>query len=80
KKQFSSNVSNRHIDEFYNVAISNGAIGGKVSGAGGGGFMYYICEYDKKAQVAQELQKQGVLITDFMFDPKGVTSWRNNNE
>jgi len=80
KKQFSSNVSNRHIDEFYNVAIANGAIGGKVSGAGGGGFMYYICEYDKKAQVAQELQKHGVLITDFMFDPKGVTSWRNNND
>ncbi|MDY0224387.1 MAG: kinase [Candidatus Methanomethylophilaceae archaeon] len=80
KKQFSNKVSNPFIDELYNVAKKNGAIGGKVSGAGGGGFMYYICEYDKKLQVAQELQKHGAVLTDFMFDPKGATSWRSKNE
>lgn len=80
KKQFSDKISNSELNGLYDVAISNGAIGGKVSGAGGGGFMYYICEYDKKAQVAQELQKRGAVITDFMFDPKGVTSWRSKNE
>jgi len=80
KKQFSEKVSNESINKLYDIAMKNGAIGGKVSGAGGGGFMYYICEYDKKAAVAQELQRHGAIVTDFMFDPKGVTSWRNKNE
>jgi len=80
KKQFSEKISNKTINNLYDIAMSHGAIGGKVSGAGGGGFMYYICEYDRKAEVAQELQKHGVIVTDFMFDPKGVTSWRSKNE
>jgi len=80
KKMFSEKISNETINKLYDIAVSNGAIGGKVSGAGGGGFMYFICKYDTKAVVAQELQKHGVIITDFMFDPKGVTSWRNKNE
>ncbi|MDR3074932.1 MAG: kinase [Candidatus Methanoplasma sp.] len=80
KKQFSDKISNSNINNLYDAATANGAIGGKVSGAGGGGFMYYICEYDAKAQVAQELQKRGAVITDFMFDPSGVTSWRSKNE
>lgn len=80
KKQFSEKISNKTINDLYDIAINSGAIGGKVSGAGGGGFMYFICEYDKKATVAQELQKHGVKVTDFMFDPKGVTSWRSKNE
>jgi len=76
KKKFSNNVSNRHIDKLYDIARNNGAIGGKVSGAGGGGFMYFICEYDKKPQVAEALKKAGAELTDFMFDPHGVKSWR----
>ncbi|MDR1954684.1 MAG: kinase [Candidatus Methanoplasma sp.] len=80
KKQFSDKISNKDLNDLYDKAIANGAIGGKVSGAGGGGFMYYICEYDKKAQVAQELQKCGAMVTDFMFEPHGVTSWRGSNE
>jgi len=80
KKQFSEKISNEMINNLYDIAIGSGAIGGKVSGAGGGGFMYYICKYDKKAAVARELQKHGVIVTDFAFDPKGVTSWRSRNE
>ena len=80
KKQFSEKISNETINNLYDIAIHNGAIGGKVSGAGGGGFMYYICEHDKKAHLAQELQKHGVIVTNFMFEPRGVTSWRNRNE
>ena len=80
KKQFSSKVSNPRIDEMYAAAKKAGAIGGKVSGAGGGGFMYFICEYDRKYNVAQELGKLGAKVTDFMFEPQGVTSWRYPNE
>ena len=78
KKQFSDKVSNRQIDKFYDIAKSNGAIGGKVSGAGGGGFMYFICEYNKKPKVSEALKKAGAELTEFTFDPKGVTSWRSN--
>lgn len=79
KKQFSEKISNRHIDKLYDIARSNGAIGGKISGAGGGGFMYFICEYDKKPQVSEALKKAGAELTEFMFDPNGVTSWRCKN-
>lgn len=80
KKQFSSKVTNPLIDSMYKVAKDAGAIGGKVSGAGGGGFMYFICEYDRKYDVAKELGKMGAKVTDFMFEPQGVISWRYPNE
>ncbi len=75
KKKFSSKITNPQIDDMYNAAISAGAYGGKVSGAGGGGFMYFICRYDKKQAVAKALQKRGGIINDFMFEPKGAISW-----
>ena len=78
KKKFSTSISNKHIDSLYNAAISKGAIGGKISGAGGGGFMYFICKYDRKVDVLQELKKRGAEVTDFMFEPHGVTTWRSN--
>ena len=80
KKQFSSSISNRHINSLYSGAKAKGAIGGKVSGAGGGGFMYFICKYDKKPSVVQELKKRGAEVTDFMFEPDGVVTWRSNYE
>lgn len=76
KKRFSSKITNPMIDAMYRVAMENGAYGGKVSGAGGGGFMYFICEYDRRHLVAKELTKWGARITDFMFDPNGAHSWR----
>lgn len=79
KKQFSDKISNPAIDDLYEIAMKNGALGGKVSGAGGGGFMYFICEYNKKPEVAQKLQERGAIVTDFMFEPKGVTSWRSSD-
>ena len=80
KKQFSTSITNRSINSLYNGAKEKGAIGGKVSGAGGGGFMYFICKYDKKPDVVQELSKRGASVTDFMFEPDGVITWRSNYE
>ncbi len=80
KKEFSSKVSNPRIDAIYEAAVKAGAIGGKVSGAGGGGFMYFLCEYDRKYYVAKELVAMGAKITDFGFEPNGVVSWRYPNE
>lgn len=76
KKQFSDKITNPKIDELYNAALSAGAIGGKVSGAGGGGFMFFICDYDKKFVVSEKLTKHDAIVTDFMFEPNGVMAWR----
>ena len=80
KKQFSNKISNPQIDALYQAAMDEGAIGGKVSGAGGGGFMYFICRYDRKYSVAKVLQNMGARVTDYMFEPEGVISWRYPNE
>ena len=76
KKKFTSEISNERIDLIYNTALANGAIGGKISGAGGGGFMFFICEYDRKHIVANELTKLGVDITTYNFDKYGLQTWR----
>jgi D-glycero-alpha-D-manno-heptose-7-phosphate kinase len=76
KKQFTSKISNDRIDDIYRTARSNGAIGGKISGAGGGGFMFFICEYDRKHIVANELEKLGVEIMNYNFDKSGLQTWR----
>jgi D-glycero-alpha-D-manno-heptose-7-phosphate kinase len=76
KKRFTESISNEHIDRIYNTAMANGAIGGKISGAGGGGFMFFICEYDRKHLVANELQKLGVETVPFNFDKHGLQTWR----
>ena len=77
KKKFSDKVSNPVLDNFYNTAIKAGAIGGKVSGAGGGGFMYFVTDYDKKSNVSKALAKAGATISEFNFEPEGVVSWRS---
>ena len=76
KKLFSSIVSNDSIDAYYNVAKENGAIGGKISGAGGGGFMFFLCEFERKHIVARELVKLGAIIYDFNFEKDGLQTWR----
>jgi D-glycero-alpha-D-manno-heptose-7-phosphate kinase len=76
KKKFTSSISNDRIDTIYNAAKDNGAIGGKISGAGGGGFMYFICEYDRKHEVAKALSALGVEIRNFNFEKNGMQTWR----
>lgn len=76
KKRFTTKISNERIDRIYETAIANGAIGGKISGAGGGGFMFFICEYDRKHMVANELTKLGVEIVNYNFDKYGLQTWR----
>lgn len=69
KKELSSSISNSHIDTIYNTAISNGALGGKLLGAGGGGFLllYVPQKYQTKL-----IKKLGKLITiPFNFSSEG---------
>ena len=76
KKNFSNNVSNKEINNLYEVALDNGAIGGKITGAGGGGFMYLFCDFDKKHKVIESIKELGAEISDFSFEFKGLQSWR----
>lgn len=80
KKRFTSKISNDRLDSVYKTALANGAIGGKISGAGGGGFMFFICEYDRKHIVANELTKMGVDIVNYNFDKYGLQTWRYCDE
>jgi D-glycero-alpha-D-manno-heptose-7-phosphate kinase len=61
KKKMSGKISNIQIDKMYESAIKNGAIGGKITGAGGGGYMLFYCPFEKKHQVAKVLREMGAL-------------------
>lgn len=75
KKGMSPKISNERIDELYEVAKRNGAIGGKVTGAGGGGYMLLYCRYDRKHEVQAALAEHGVDALDFQFDQFGLRTW-----
>ena len=69
KKQLASNISNDKIDECYQKALNAGALGGKVLGAGGGGFMLLYCPKQKQSQVKKVLDY--LLDLKFSFEPEG---------
>jgi len=75
KKKMSSKISNPELDLLYETARQHGALGGKISGAGGGGFMLLYCLFDKKQMVAEKLKEMGCMVTEFAFDPFGLQVW-----
>jgi D-glycero-alpha-D-manno-heptose-7-phosphate kinase len=76
KKNLSSKISNPVIDEMYAVARKTGALGGKMTGAGGGGYMLFYCLFEKRHMVAAALRKMGATPTEFAFEAKGLQTWR----
>ncbi|TAM79563.1 MAG: GHMP kinase [Acidobacteria bacterium] len=76
KKMFSPKISNPRIDEMYESARKAGAIGGKVTGAGGGGYMLFYCRFESKHRVAEALAKLGGIPTGFAFEFNGLQTWR----
>ncbi len=76
KKSISKNISNKEIDRIYSLALDNGALAGKVSGAGGGGFMFFIVPPEKKFQLKKALDSQKGTVYDFIFDFDGAKSWK----
>ncbi len=79
KKKVSPKITNPAIDQMYEVARRFGALGGKVVGAGGGGYMLLYCEFEKKHEVAAELRKLGAVPTEFAFEFQGMQHWRAND-
>ena len=65
-------------DLFYETALRHGAIGGKLCGAGGGGYLLLYCETGRQNEVRKELEKLGGQFTDFAFDGWGLQVWRSS--
>jgi D-glycero-alpha-D-manno-heptose-7-phosphate kinase len=76
KKNMADGISNPRIDEIYETAIRHGASGGKVSGAGGGGFMFFYCPGMTRSAVIGSLKKFGGQAMRYEFTGKGLTAWR----
>lgn len=76
KQRMSSRITTPLIGEAVELALSRGALGGKVTGAGGGGHMIFICEFEKRHLVADELIRLGLSVSEFTFTKHGVTTWK----
>ena len=75
KKRTASGISTGRIEELYELAFANGAIGGKVSGAGGGGFMMFIVPPARHIQVVRALNAAGGDAGGVHFTTGGAQSW-----
>jgi len=75
KKRMSPLISNERIDELYDLALLHGAMGGKLTGAGAGGYILLFCDFTKKHRVIDALEFAGADIVEFAFDTKGLTTW-----
>jgi D-glycero-alpha-D-manno-heptose-7-phosphate kinase len=75
KKKFTEGISNERIDGLYAHARDAGALGGKLLGAGGGGFILLFCDFARRAKVAKAVQDAGGRVMEFQFEPNGVQTW-----
>jgi D-glycero-alpha-D-manno-heptose-7-phosphate kinase len=71
KKRLSKKVSSDHIDRWYEVARESGALGGKLIGAGGGGFFMFCCDNHDKASLREAMASQGLRQMRFAVDFEG---------
>jgi D-glycero-alpha-D-manno-heptose-7-phosphate kinase len=75
KRKMAANISNAAIEEIYDAAKVAGASGGKISGAGGGGFMFFYCPGNCRYAVEKALSKYGGQLYKFSFTKHGQISW-----
>ncbi len=75
KKAMAEGISNPFIENIYNTGIKAGATGGKISGAGGGGFMFFYAPYNNKFKVIEALNKLGGRVMKYNFTEYGLTTW-----
>ncbi|RLD56505.1 MAG: dehydrogenase, partial [Bacteroidetes bacterium] len=75
KKLLAPGITNPMIDELYKTAIDNGASGGKISGAGGGGFILFYCPNNSRHKVIKALSDFGGVAHPYEFTVTGLKSW-----
>ena len=79
KKLMADGISNERIDGLYEAAKSKGAVGGKILGAGGGGYLLLYCDYRKRHEVERMLRSMSAEPMPFSFVKEGLTVWRAKN-
>jgi D-glycero-alpha-D-manno-heptose-7-phosphate kinase len=75
KKQMAEGITNPQIDKIYNAAIKAGATGGKITGAGGGGFMFFYCPRNTRYNVIRSLEQFGGYARRYEFTKQGLETW-----
>ena len=75
KRRMANNISNSRIEEIYEAAKKSGATGGKISGAGGGGFMIFYCPANTHHAVVEKLKTFGGEVKNYTFTKYGLTTW-----
>lgn len=75
KKQMAAEITNPLLEELYQAARDNGATGGKISGAGGGGFMFFYCPANSRYRVSEALEQFGGKVQRFDFAASGLSAW-----
>ena len=75
KKKFSSSISSNDIDALYAKLKEKGALGGKISGAGGGGYMFVLCDERKTLDVYHYLSEAGLAPEFLKIDKQGLVTW-----
>lgn len=80
KKRTSDLISNDYIDTIYNKALANGALSGKISGAGGGGFMMLFIDPMRRFEVKEALAEFDGHFVNFHFFKDSVSSWKLNGD
>jgi D-glycero-alpha-D-manno-heptose-7-phosphate kinase len=78
KKRMANSISNPMIDELEALAFRNGAHAAKVSGAGGGGFMMFVCDPVERVNLVRALADAGGQVLDAHFSSSGACSWKVN--
>jgi D-glycero-alpha-D-manno-heptose-7-phosphate kinase len=76
KKKMANGISNPFIEDIYRTALAAGATGGKISGAGGGGFMTFYAPENNRYAVMAALERFGGTFRSFSFVEHGMISWR----
>jgi D-glycero-alpha-D-manno-heptose-7-phosphate kinase len=78
KKKLARGVTNARIDAAYDAAMAAGALGGKIAGAGGGGFMMLVCPPARREAVSHAMREHGLIRSDFHPDFGGARILVNN--
>jgi D-glycero-alpha-D-manno-heptose-7-phosphate kinase len=77
KKKLSNEITNSKIDKFHEYAKRSGAIGGKMLGAGGGGYMIFLCKDGKRNNVKKSLNKKGLVDIPVTFTENGTKIYKS---
>ena len=76
KRQFSTKISNNRLDQIYETARASGAIGGKLLGAGGGGFFLFYVTPFRKLELMNCLKSLSLRVQPFRFERDGLQAWK----